>query len=522
MSTIPFTRYIANAAARLSGRNGAVTRQAREQGCSRQTVYSHASEVVEAIQVEHSDGPPRERLLRENEELRRENGQLWEWLDRTIDFPRAKRKEFAVRAAAMGLSLNQIVELLILILGKREARARSTVHRWIQVAYAAAGEVLLRFDRRCKDLVKTACLDEIFFHGHPVLVGVEPASMVLFLASKGDRLDQRTWIRRLLAWDALRYVVSDAGVILQSALAWVAKHRPAGVAALEAGLDVFHTTKEAHRVLKILWNRVKKDWKAAEEADLRVARFKRKGEYATGPAGKARSAWLKVAKAMECYDAARAGWLVAKAALELFRPDGRLNDRAWAEARVGEALPALAGKAWTTLRHLLQARKAFTFLDRLHAQLGRLPIDPELREALARLWWLRHRRRADDEGHRAKAILLQEVLCWKLSPDWGRWYGMVRATLRATVRASSVVESVNSHLRMHQSRHRTVNQGLLDLKRLYWNTRRFRKGERRGKCPYQLLGLELPSYDFWALLECEAAQSPPPSTARAVPGGAPS
>ena len=81
MFTIPMTRYIANAAARFSGRNGAVTRQAQIQGCSRQTVYNHASEVVEAIQVEHSDGPSREQLLRENQELRRENNQLWDWLN---------------------------------------------------------------------------------------------------------------------------------------------------------------------------------------------------------------------------------------------------------------------------------------------------------------------------------------------------------------------------------------------------------------------------------------------------------
>ena len=123
------------------------------------------------------------------------------------------------------------------------------------------------------------------------------------------------------------------------------------------------------------------------------------------------------------YDAAQAGWQKAKAALELFGPDGRLNDRAWAEARVSEALPALAGKPWTTLRHLLQSPKAFAFLDRLHAELGRLPIDQELREALVRLWWLRRRaRKDDDDGHHAKAILLQEVLCWKLAPDWQRWY----------------------------------------------------------------------------------------------------
>ncbi len=522
MFTLPITLYIANAAARFSGRHGAVTRQAQNQGCSRQTVYDHASEVVEAIQVEHSDGPSRQRRLRENEELRRENGQLWDWLNQTIEFPRAKRKEFAVQAAAMGLSLNQIVELLVLILGTREARARSTVHRWVQAACIAAGKVLQRLDRQCKDLVKTACLDEIFFHGHPVLVGVEPASMVLFLAFKNDRLNRLTWIRRLLTWDALRYVVSDAGVILQSALAWIAKHVPTGVAALEASLDVFHTTKEARRVLKILWNRVKKDWKAAEKADLRVARFKRKGENANGAAGKARSAWVKVVKSMERYDVARAGWLLAKAALEVFRPDGRLNDRAWAEARVSEALPALAGKAWSTLRHLLQAHKAFTFLDRLHAQLGKLPIDSELREALVRLCWLRRRSRVDDDGHQAKAILLQEVVCWKLSPDWSRWYIMVTATLRATVRASSVVECVNSVLRMHQSRHRTLNQELLNLKRLYWNTRRFRKGDRRGKCPYQLLGLELPCYNFWTLLQCETAQSPPRNGAKPMSQEAPS
>ena len=72
--------------------------------------------------------------------------------------------------------------------------------------------------------------------------------------------------------------------------------------------------------------------------------------------------------------------------------------------------------------------------------------------------------------------------------------------LRRTVRASSAVECMNSVLRMHQSRHRTVTQGLLDLKRLYWNCRGFREGKRRGRCPYELLGLKLPSYRFWDLL----------------------
>ncbi|MBU0479355.1 hypothetical protein KKC91_12440 [bacterium] len=73
--------------------------------------------------------------------------------------------------------------------------------------------------------------------------------------------------------------------------------------------------------------------------------------------------------------------------------------------------------------------------------------------------------------------------------------------LRQTVRASSAVECMNSVLRMHQGRHRTVTQPMLDLKRLYWNCRPFRSGKRRTRCPYEHLGLPLPTTDWWALLQ---------------------
>jgi hypothetical protein len=62
------------------------------------------------------------------------------------------------------------------------------------------------------------------------------------------------------------------------------------------------------------------------------------------------------------------------------------------------------------------------------------------------------------------------------------------------------VEGINSVLRMQQGRHRKMTQGLLDLKRLYWNCRRLQTGRRRGRCPYEMLGVPLPSTDFWTLL----------------------
>ena len=87
-----------------------------------------------------------------------------------------------------------------------------------------------------------------------------------------------------------------------------------------------------------------------------------------------------------------------------------------------------------------------------------------------------------------------------MDANWRKWYEAVSRVLRLTVRASSAVACMNSVLRMHQSRHKTVTQGLLDLKRLYWNCRGFREGKRRGRCPYEHLGLKLPSYRFWDLL----------------------
>lgn len=507
MVSISLPARIASAAAYFSETSGAVAAEASRRGLTRQAVHGQAVRFVAAVESELRRGPSRADLLREVGGLRRENRELRERLKTAVEFPEPRRREFAVHAVAMGLSLNQCVELLVQVLGAA-APGRSTVHRWAAAAADAAGAVLKRLDRGCRALVKTACLDEIHFNGKPVLVGVEPRSMTVVLTRRVRRLTRRAWLAALRPLKSLEYVVSDAGTVLRSAVARLdAARRRLGVAPLEAGLDVFHAVKEAHRVLKILWNRVKKDWKAAEKADSKVARLKRRGEHAGRGAAAALAAWNAVARSMSRHDAARDAWRRAKAALEVFRPDGRLNDRAWATARIAEALPGLAGDAFATLRGLLGKTDAPTFLDRLHRRLDDLGLDPDLREALVRLG--RPGLRGDDpEGREAKARLVQRAVCWKLAPrGWTAEYDRTAAVLQDSGRASSPVECVNSVLRMHQSRHRTINQKMLDLKRLYWNTRRFRHGRRRGRCPYELLGLKLPSYDLWTLLQSQAAPS---------------
>ena len=98
----------------------------------------------------------------------------------------------------MGLSLNQILVLLAqAIMGVQARPGRTTLHRWIKSAGIAAGRVLKHLDVRCQALVLVGCLDEIFFHRRPVLVGVEPTSMVWFLGEKANDRTGSTWSRAL-------------------------------------------------------------------------------------------------------------------------------------------------------------------------------------------------------------------------------------------------------------------------------------------------------------------------------------
>ena len=46
-----------------------------------------------------------------------------------------------------------------------------------------------------------------------------------------------------------------------------------------------------------------------------------------------------------------------------------------------------------------------------------------------------------------------------------------------------------------------MTQGLLDLKRLSWNLRRFRTGRRKNQTPDGPLGRKLPDLSFWEVLK---------------------
>ena len=180
---------------------------------------------------------------------------------------------------------------------------------------------------------------------------------------------------------------------LQAGIASVQEQRrAAGRMELENGLDVFHTLREGHRAMNQAWAEVETLWDEASAAKCRVEQARRQTGDTRGVATAAAVAWTTVEAAFLRYEAAAAGWAQAQSALRVFRPDGRLNDRAWAETQLAAAVPLLSGRRWSKVRRFLQAAGTRTFLDRLHRQLQAAAPEAALRAALVRLWWLRRQR----------------------------------------------------------------------------------------------------------------------------------
>jgi hypothetical protein len=327
----------------------------------------------------------------------------------------------------------------------------------------------------------------------------------VFCRNAPDRKAE-TWGEQLTPLSRLEFAVSDAARGIGAAVAQVAAARRDDPAAptLEHGLDLFHTAAEARRVLARHWRKAEAAWEAAEAADARVVQVKQQGLDARGPAAPARVAWGKATAALEGVERLEAAWRQVHDALELFGPEGRLNDRDRAAATIAAAVKDLSGPDWAKVRNFVRDPRSLAFLDRMHRRLESAEPRPEWREAWAWRWWLRHRRPGPTAP--ANDLVRAAARDRELSGEEQASYDRVAAALEDTVRASSAVECMNGVLRMQRSRHRRMTQPMLDLKRLYWNCRPFRSGPRKDACPYRVLGLDLPTFDFWELLHADPAQ----------------
>jgi hypothetical protein len=336
---------------------------------------------------------------------------------------------------------------------------------------------------------------------------VEPTSLCWLAGRRVAARDGVTWAGEFRRWPALRAVVRDGGTGLSKGIELErTRRREHQAAALEDGLDVFHTLREGGRALRATWAEASRALERADAAQRRFDQRACQGQPNSGHGAPLKRLWAAAEAAFTRAEAAEAAWGPARSALELFTPDGRLNDRRRAEAVVAAALPDLAGAGWAKARRLLSRPESYTFLDQAARRLAELGLGEEVLSALLELEGLRRQPRRSQGATPAAAAarglaLARMVQLEKMSPGWQDQAAAVHRVLRGVWRASSLVECVNSVARMQQSRHRKMSQGLLDLTRLYWNLRRFRTGPRKDQTPYGLLGLKVPEFSFGEFLK---------------------
>lgn len=157
MTTLPLSTWICNAAAVFSKVYGGVTRQAQQAQCSRQTVYQHARQLEQRLDI-----TPQAELLAENQRLRDQLDALSQRSEQSVVCDSAKLRQVATVAFAAGVSLRQIEDVFEVLLPPGRGPDHSTIGRWVQAEAKKAKQVLVPLDDACARRVLNLALDEIF------------------------------------------------------------------------------------------------------------------------------------------------------------------------------------------------------------------------------------------------------------------------------------------------------------------------------------------------------------------------
>jgi hypothetical protein len=497
---------LASASVVFFGRRGDVSHHAQRRGVSRQRLYREAGSVLRDL-----DATQRRQQLAclqaQVADLQARLGQLQAALRQAVVLTAEMQAEFACTAQAEGVSL-PVARRLLAVLLRDQTPSVAQLGRASRQAGLRAGPLLKVFDEHARPLARQCAADEIFFGRKPVLMVVEPDSQCWLSGRLSQSRDGEQWAEELQQLPALEHLVRDGGKGLANGLARVnERRRQEGKKPISDQLDHFHTLREGRRALRKTQAQAERTWAAAEEADKKVARQDRRGQALTGYATQAVLKWQKAETAFHEWEAAERAFAQIRQALLPFTAEGELNSRERAVAAVAAVLPQLRGEQWDKFKRWLRQPETYTYLDRLKGKSEEPPLCPEVREAVVRSEGIRQNPSlVTGEGPR-QAVLRGLLVVWGVliaSAGAGGQQAAtaVRLALRCAGRASSCVEGLNSVLRMQQGRHRKMTQGLLDLKRLYWNLRPFRTGRRQKTSPYQRLGVPLPpDLTWWQLLQ---------------------
>jgi len=513
MCIVPPLERLASAGAVFLGQHGDVTRHAQQRGLSRQCLYRQADSALRDL----DPTPHQQQLALLHQQLSQLQQGLQALQDaqcRCVRLSADLQAQFAATAQAEGVSLPVARRLLAIFLGGEKTPSVAQLGRFSRRAALRAGALLEVFDEQARPRVRQAAADEIFFGRKPVLMVVEPESQCWLSGRLSPSRDAQQWAKELGSLPNLEHLVRDAAMGIQNGLGLVnARRQEEGRrAAVRDQLDHFHTLREGRRALRKTQAKAERAWSAAEEADKKQRRQRRRMKAETGYATQAVLAWRRAEQAFHRWESDEAALEQIRLALQPFTPEGELNSRERAEQSVSGLSQRLSGEHWDKFERMLGRPQSYTYLDRLHAKVEALPVSAEVREAVVQGEGIRQNPElvtgeGEKQGVMRGLLLVCGVLIASAGQSGQQAVGALRRALLCVGRASSCVEGLNSVVRMQQSRHRKVSQELLDLKRLYWNLRQFRTGRRKKTSPYQRLGVLLPpDLSWWQLLQLNPDQ----------------
>jgi hypothetical protein len=529
MGMVALDRRIGSAFFVFCGGHGEVSAFAQRQGVSRQWVYREAKQVSDALEGTQTR-VENERLRQENEALRATLAQLQQRLAKAVVLDEEKQAEFAGVGQSCGVTLTQ-VDVLLNVLNPGKTLKRPSLGRRTQALGKKAGALLAVLDEYARPKVREAAADEIYVRD-PVLMVVEQESLCWVCGRLADEVSGAAWSKEFGQLPNLEQVARDGGPGLAKGVTLQNEQRQKPVQEqgqeqdqetcpkprpkpLRDQGDHFHALWTGGVGLRRAEKRVRTALAQAEEAQHALEQCGRQGQKQTGPSVRARLAWRKGEQVMDDWGQLEKTWQQTKEALLLITPEGELNTRAQAEAQLAQTLPQLPDDDFAKTKRQLQQPEMLNYLDRVQEQLRELPFAEDVKQAAVRQEALR-RRPELLQGENPKAAALRGVMlvCAVVLSKAGQAGEVgqqavvaVRDIFRRAYRASSLVECINSVLRMQQAQHRKMTQGLLDLKRLYWNCHTFRTGRRRGTTPYERLGVPWPpGMRWWDVLKLTPEQ----------------
>ena len=396
-----------------------------------------------------------------------------------------------------------------------EGRSPAFLSALVHEAGQRAGEILAKVNHAVMGAISQA-RDEIFVGRDPILLMVDPRSLVITgLYAAADR-DAETWGCVLL-------FTQDRGVQIKNLAedGCIPYGKSCKLAKLYAAIqkDVWHSLTD---VRKVIHDIEREAYRKLEEAEKLEKQLRKQWDDAVF------TKWVELNQQFEDLLAqinALTFWLGCLwDAVELVDwRNGEIRNRAINQWLADETLKGIKQLSHPRIKKLAerlesQLPEMLTFLDEIATPLADWQAQAEKHfqdhsvtnyflRCVARVWRLGHALRNGHKQFRKAALEAGQWLAAWIDDDahLKPLAEKLIDILERTVRTSSAAETINSVLRPYLDRRRECTdlvsrQLFLNLFTLWFNMHKFDRGPRDNKSPYELAGIDLGTTDWLTLL----------------------